>query len=343
MWYNEKYMKVVYYYNEDWEAGYVKENIPRGEEIVFLKGSMADFPEYSDAQADVLSIFVNSVVDKNQLNKFPNLKHIVARSTGIDHIDIEEARSRGITISYIPGYGQNTIAEFAFALLLVLSRKILDSAKRVREEGLFSQDSKLRGFDLCGKTIGVVGVGKIGEFMIRQARGFGMNVLAFDVSPREDLARELNFSYVPFEELLQQSDVVSFHLPYTKETHHILNMGNIEKMKTGSILINTARGGLIETKALAKALHDGILGGVGLDVLEEEMYVNDEAKLFLAKNSNDEEMRTVLENNYIIDHPHAIVTPHNAFNTNEALKRILDTAIQNINAFQAGNPVNLIK
>ena len=114
-------------------------------------------------------------------------------------------------------------------------------------------------------------------------------------------------------------------------------------MKIGSILINTARGGLIETKALAKALHDGILGGVGLDVLEEEMYVNDEAKLFLAKNSNDEEMRTVLENNYIIDHPRAIVTPHNAFNTNEALKRILDTAILNINAFQSGKPINLIK
>ncbi|MEK7460351.1 MAG: NAD(P)-dependent oxidoreductase [Patescibacteria group bacterium] len=336
-------MKILYFYNEDWEAGYAKEHLEVGEEIVFLKGSIVDYPDFRDDGAEILSVFVNSPVRKTELDRFPNLKHVVARSTGIDHIDIEEARRRGISVSYIPAYGQNTVAEFAFMLLLALSRKLLDCTKRVRDEGLFSQIDKLRGFDLNGKTIGIAGTGRIGEYMIRQAKGFGMNVIAFDAYPRKELAQELGFSYVTLEDLLKQSDVVSLHLPYMKETHHILNMENIMTMKKGSILINTARGGLIETKALARALHEGVLGGVGLDVLEDEVYVNDETKLFLTPNPSDESMRTVLENNYIIDHPRAIVTPHNAFNTDEAIKRILDTTIENINAFQNGNPINLVK
>lgn len=335
-------MKIIYFYNEDWEAEYVKKNISKEKEVVFLKGTTEDFKDYFDEQAEIISVFVNSPVGKTELERFPNLKHIATRSTGIDHIDTTVAKNRGITVSYVPSYGQNTVAEFAFALLLALSRKLLESVKRVREEGLFSQDDSLRGFDLFGKTIGVVGTGKIGEFVIRQAKGFGMNVIAFDARPREDLARELGFSYVALEDLLKHSDIISLHLPYTKETHHLLNMQNIMTIKKGSILINTARGGLVETKAIAMALKEGVLSGVGLDVLEEEVYVNDETKLFLSQSSDGESIKTTLENNYIIGHPRAIVTPHNAFNTEEAVKRILDTAIENINAVHVGESINLV-
>lgn len=334
-------MKIVYFYNEDGEVVHVK-NALGEQEVVFLKGTPADHPELRDDTVEVMCVFVNARVGKSVMDRFPKLRHIATRSTGFDHIDLAEAKARGITISSVPAYGQNTVAEFAFGLLLMLSRKLLECAACVRDEGLFSQTEKLRGFDLYGKTIGIVGTGRIGEYMIRQAKGFGMKVVAFDAFPKEALANELGFAYLSFEDLLAQSDVVSFHLPYMKETHHILNRGNIGKMKKGSIVVNTARGGLIETAALAQGLREDILAGVGLDVLEDELYVEDEGQLIFNENPKIEDLKITLENHFIIDHPHAIVTPHNAFNTTEAIERILDTTVENIKAFGRGETMNLV-
>ncbi len=334
-------MKIIFFYNEDWEAGYIKERV-LGQEISFLKGTIADYPDLRDNEATLLSIFVNSRIGKNALDHFPNLKHIVTRSTGFDHIDSDETRARGISVSYVPAYGQNTVAEFSFALLLTLSRKILLCEKRVRNENLFSQTEELRGFDLDGKTIGVVGTGRIGQYVIRIAKGFGMNVVAFDAFPNEKMAESLGFQYTSLNELLEISDIVSFHLPYTKETHHILNRGNIGKMKKGSVLINTARGGLIETAAIAYGLKEGIFSGVCLDVLEEEMFIEDETKLVFNENPSAIDLKITLENHYIIEHPRTVVSPHNAFNTKEAICRILDTTIENIQAFIRGEQKNLI-
>lgn len=334
-------MKIIFFYNEDWEVNYIKERV-LGQEISFLKGTIADYPDLRDNEVEMISVFVNSRVGKNALDRFPNLKHIVTRSTGFDHIDSDETKARGISVSYVPAYGQNTVAEFSFALLLALSRKILLCEKRVHSENLFSQTEELRGFDLEGKTIGVVGTGRIGQFVIRIAKGFGMKVIAFDAFPNTEMAEKLGFSYASLDDLLEQSDVVSLHLPYMKETHHILNRGNINKIKKGSILINTARGGLIETAAIAYGLKEGIFLGVGLDVLEEEMFIEDETKLVFNENPSAVDLKITLENHYIIEHPRALVSPHNAFNTKEAICRILDTTIENIQAFIKGEEKNLI-
>src|SRR3989344_6050146 len=333
-------MKIIHFYNEDWEQGYIAERLP-GHEIVFLKGTTTDHADFRDEGAEVLSVFVNSPVNKDVLDRFPNLKHIAARSTGFDHIDTAEAKTRGITVSYVPAYGENTVAEFAMALLLTVSRKMYECVKKVQDEGLFSQ-AGLRGFDLKGRTIGILGTGRIGAHMIRIAKGFEMNVIAFDAFPKESMAQEMGVTYVSFDELLAQSDVVSVHLPYMKETHHILNVDNISKMKKGSVLINTARGALVETEALVKGLREGILLGVGLDVLEEEGFIEDETKLLFNAHPNEISLKTTLANHYLIEHPRAIIAPHNAFNTEEAIKRILDTTVENIAAFGHGEAKNII-
>ena len=334
-------MRILYFYNEEWEAAYARERLSN-HEVSLLKGCTTDYADLKDDQAEILSVFVNSPVDKATLDRFPKLKHIATRSTGFDHIDCAEAKARGISVSSVPGYGENTVAEFTFGLLLTVSRKLYESINKVREEGLFSQEG-LRGFDLMGKTIGVLGTGRIGVHVIRMAKGFGMNVIAFDAHPKEDLARELGFSYVSFDELLAKSAVITMHLPYMKETHHIINVDNVDKIKKGSVLINTARGGLVETAALVKGLREGILSGVGLDVLEEEGFIEDETRLLFSAHPNEESLKTTLANHYLIEHPHAIISPHNAFNTIEAIKRILDTATDNIQAFTRGEEKNIVK
>ena len=288
-----------------------------------------------------MSVFVNSPVGKDELDRFPNLKHIATRSTGFDHIDCDEAKARGISISYVPAYGENTVAEFAMALLLTVSRRMYECIKKVQDEGLFSQEG-LRGFDLKGKTMGILGTGRIGVHMIRMAKGFDMKVVAFDLYPKQSMAQELGFSYVTLDELLAQSDVMSLHLPYMKETHHIINKESIRKMKKGSVLINTARGGLVETEALAEGLREGILLGVGLDVLEEEAFVEDEARLLFEAHPKEEDLKTILANHYLIAHPRAVIAPHNAFNTDEAIRRILDTVTQNMKAYMQNQSINLI-
>lgn len=327
-------MKIIYFYNEEWEKGYIEGKIPDNE-IVFVCGTTTNNIDMRDDTAEVLSVFVNSPVSKDVMDRFPNLKHIATRSTGFDHIDCAEAKTRGITISYVPGYGENTVAEFAMGLLLMVSRKLYECVKKVQEEGLFSQ-AGLRGFDLKGRTIGIMGTGRIGMHMIRMAKGFEMNVIALDAHRKPELAEQYGFKYVSLDELLSQSDVISVHLPYMKETHHIINADNIMKMKKGSVLINTARGALVETEALVKGLREEVLIGVGLDVLEEESFIEDETKLIFSPHPSEESLKTTLANHYLIDHPRAIIAPHNAFNTDEAIKRILDTATENINAFMRG-------
>ena len=307
-------MRVIYFGKEAWEEAYIKEKLP-GAEVIFYLGSIGQYPEARDSDAEVLSVFVNSPVGAAEMDRFPKLRLIATRSTGFDHIQAEEAKKRGITLASVPAYGANTVAEFAFALLLALSRRVCDARDRVRS-GSFSQDD-LTGFDLADKTIGVVGCGKIGQHTVRMAKGFGMKVLVSDAIKNEALAKELGFPYVELPELLGQSDVISLHVPYMKETHHLINTGNISQIKKGAYLINTARGAVVETPALIAALKDGTLAGAGLDVFEGE---------------GDEQLNSV-ETQYLLKHPLVIVTPHIAFDTSEAIRRILDTTVENIRSF----------
>lgn len=324
-------MKIAFFQIEDWEVEHIKKQLSE-HELFFFKDKLTSetLPEQRDF--DIVSVFVGSKVDQAVLAALPNLKLITTRSTGFDHIDLPMAQSMNIATGYVPGYGDNTVAEFAFGLILALSRKIYESVDRLRETGLYSYVG-LRGFDLQGKTIGVVGTGRIGQYVIRIAKGFSMQVIAFDAFPKPELATELGFEYVSFDDLLGRSDVITLHVPYLPSTHHLINMSNIGKIKRGALLVNTARGAVIETDALIKGLSDGILGGAGLDVLEEEGALADEKTLVMYGHPEEHNLKTIIADHVLIDMPNVLVTPHNAFNTQEALQRILDTDICNIQEY----------
>ena len=331
---------IHYFGGEPWETDYVRAKLPN-ENIVFHDGSIAAHPDAANPNASMLCIFVEAHVGEDELKRFPAVKLVATRSTGFDHIDLVATKARGITVVNVPSYGENTVAEFAFALLLALSRRIIDADERVRETGIFSP-SGLRGFDLAGKTIGVIGTGHIGIHVVRMAQGFGMKVIACDPYPNTELARTLHFNYVPLGDLLAASDIVTIHVPYNKQTHHLINKENIRNIKKGAYIINTARGAVMETQALIEALESERVAGAGLDVLEEEGQLAEEAALLTAPHPNEEGLKMVLENHYLIRHPRVIVTPHLAFNTTEAVERILDTTIENIENFRAGLPTNIV-
>lgn len=333
-------MKIHYFASEAWEEIYVRAKMP-GDEIAFHEGPLSVFPDVKDDTAEALCVFIDSPIGETELERFPALKLIATRSTGFDHIDLAATKARSITVVTVPSYGENTVAEFAFALLLALSRRIPE-AEAVVKGGGFSP-AGLRGFDLAGKTIGVVGCGHIGMHMIKMANGFGMNVLGFDTRPNEDMARENNFTYASLPDILAQSDIISLHVPYNAHTHHLINSQNITTLKKGAYLINTSRGAVVETSALVEALKNGTLAGAGLDVLEEEGDMADETMLLTQPHPSEASLKTALANHYIIEHPRVIVTPHTAFNTTEAVTRILDTTIGNMLQFAAGSPVNAVE
>jgi len=321
-------MKIHYFTGEPWEEAYVREKL-QGADITFHTGALSTYPDLTDPEAEALCTFIDSPIGEAEMGRFPALKLIATRSTGYDHINLAVTKARGVAVANVPFYGENTVAEFAFALLLALSRRIIDADESVRESGAFSPVG-LRGFDLDGKTLGVVGTGHIGAHVIRMSKGFGMKVLGFDAFPNQDLSHTLNFSYVSLPELLAQSDIITLHVPYNKDTHHLINKENIGTIKKGAYLINTARGAVVETDALVAALKSGTLAGAGLDVLEEE------------QNLQDKKSEISAENHYLIDHPRVIVTPHCAFNTTEAVERILNTTIENIRGFATDSLTNIV-
>jgi D-lactate dehydrogenase len=334
-------MKIAFFETEDWEAEYLKSKL-LGHELLFSSGRIDkdNLPEITDF--DILSVFTGSKIDQSLLDNLPGLKFIATRTTGYDHIDLAAANNKGIVTSNVPSYGENTVAEHAFGLLLSVSRKIYQSFDRIRETGSFNQEG-LQGFDLKGKTIGVVGTGRIGQYSIKIANGFGMNVIAYDAFPKSGLDAELNFKYVSFEELLKTSDVITLHVPLLPETTHMINQETLKLVKKGCILINTARGAVIDTTALIEALNNGNLGGAGLDVLEEEVPTQDERQFLLYGRPEEHDLKIILENHVLIDMDNVVLTPHNAFNTKEALQRILNTTAENISQFIAGTPQNLVK
>ena len=336
--------KIGFFGVKPWEKEYLENKLGSVKELqaTFSENiiSSEHLPEETDLE--IISVFVDCLISRELLGRLPKLKFVTTRSTGFDHIDHKACAERGITVSSVPSYGENTVAEFAFGLILSLSRKIAASWDQVRETGSFNLDS-LQGFDLKGKTLGVIGTGKIGCRIIKMANGFEMNVVAYDPYPREDLAKTLNFSYLSLEEVLKSSDIVTLHVPYMKETHHLLNDKTIAFMKRGAYVVNTSRGGIIDTEVLVRALKSGQVGGAGLDVLEEEGVIKDELDFLSNGRPEDHNLKTIIANHVLIDLPNVIVTPHNAFNSREALQRILDTTIENINGFLGNKPVNLVK
>lgn len=321
------------------ERSYLKKFRPKGYSVRLFTERVEGVSPSLVHGADIISVFIYSHINKENLKKSPRLKLIATRSTGFDHIDIEACRKRGVAVANVPFYGENTVAEHTFALILALSRKVHQAYFRTIR-GNFSFEG-LQGFDLKGKTIGIIGTGHIGIHAIRMAKGFGMDIIAFDVNKNNFMSETLGFAYVSFDDLLRKSDIISLHAPYRKETHHMINKDNIRKIKKGALLINTARGGLVETEALALALDQGILAGAGLDVLEGEELIKEERQI-LSKNYSVDHLKTLLQNHILLNRENVVITPHIAFNSKEAFFRILETTASNINAFLAGKPENLV-
>ncbi len=333
-------MKIGFFEMEQWESDAILKRFPGGN--VVLSGEKIDeMSAPKETDFDAISIFVNSHLTREVLAKFPNLKFIATRSTGYDHIDLAAAKERGIAVSYVPGYGDNTVAEFAFGLILNLTRKIYQAIDQIKENGSFSLVG-LRGIDLKGKTIGVLGTGRIGREMVKIAKGFGMNVVAYDIFPSQEFAAQMGYEYLPLEEVLGRSDVISLHCPYNKDTHHLINQKNVGRIKKGAIIINTARGGLLETDALVMALQSGILAGAGLDVLEGEGETKNELNFLEEGRPQEEGLRTVLQNHILMEMPNVLITPHNAFNSQEALQRILNTTLDNVQGFLDNKIQNIV-
>lgn len=331
-------MKIAFFQMEDWEEKMVREKFPSDELFIDRNAINPDnLPETNDAE--VLAVFVNSKVDAKVLERFPGLKLVTTRSTGFDHIDLDACKVRGVTVCYVPGYGDNTVAEFTFGLILNLTRKMYWAIDHVkRDKSLSFSAERLRGMDIKGKTLGIVGTGRIGKEVIKIAKGFGMNVVAHDMYPDAKFAEAMGYPYMTLEELLAQADVLTFHCPYTEDTHHIVNMGNISLVKRGAYLVNTARGGIVETAAMLHGLKEGILAGIGLDVFEEEI----ETRKVMEATNESAVSEVVRQNRELLEMPNVLMTPHNAFNTGEALRRILGTTIENIEAFRNGKAQNLV-
>ena len=315
-----------------------------GSDIAFFEEKLNEENVALAKDADAISIFVNSEINKGIIDAIPNLKFIATRSTGFDHIDCEYAKTKGIVVSNVPAYGSYTVAEFAFGLILNLSRKINQANNHLCRGADFNIFS-LQGFDLRGKTIGVIGTGKIGKNSVRIAKGFSMNVLAYDLHPDMDFAKEMGFEYKTLPEVLAQADVITLHAPYFKENHHMINKENIALMKKGMYLINTARGELVDTEALVEGLKSGIIAGAGLDVLEGERELKEEIEIVSCQEKADrvKDYKTLLEDRVLIDMPNVIVTPHMAFYSKEAEGEIIKTSIENVQGFISNKPVNLIK
>lgn len=320
-----------------WEADYLKRCLAHVPCETFEKRLGDYHGDFTDVS--ILSTFINSTVDKAALDRLPNLRYIATRSVGFDHIDVAECRRRHITISNVPAYGESTVAEHAMALLLSISRKIPESLERTRT-GKFDFTA-LRGFDLEGKILGIIGTGRIGLHVAKIAKGFGMTVLGFDAYPQKQEAERIGFLYVTLNQLLKSSDIITLHLRLNKETTHIIGEAEFSKMKKGVVLINTARGALIDTEAFLKALDDGTVKAAGLDVLEEENMLKEEHEL-LSSTSTQKQLRVALENTLLLKRPNVLVTPHNAFNSDEAVARIIKTTADNIESYIAGHPQNVV-
>jgi D-lactate dehydrogenase len=295
-----------------------------------------------DPEAEVVSIFVSSNLTAEKMSQMPKLRMIAARSTGFDNIDFEYTTKHDITVLNVPSYGENTVAEHAFSLLLAVTRKLVPTINET-ERGTF-RSSEHVGMDLKGKTIGIIGMGRIGRHTAMIARGFQMEVVGYDPHPDEAFAATYGVEYVGFDEVLARSDIISLHTPSTPSNYHMINQHTIAQMKPGTIFVNTARGELVESRALIMALESGHLAGAALDTIEGEKYLDRNYTIHAIRDNNTAPINyeRATENYVLLHMPNVVVTEHAAFNTQEAISRINSTTTQNIIDFWYGHMPNKV-
>lgn len=287
-------------------------------ELIFIEGPVNEKALGEHGDAAVVSVFVSSRLTREDMALLPGLRAVIARSSGVDHIDAVYLKEKDIALHSVPHYGAHTVAEYAFALLLALTRR-LPAAFAQAQADVFDKSPKLEGGDVYGKTIGVIGTGAIGANLVQRACAFGMRVLMHDLFPNKTLESE-SCRYVTLDELYAQSDIISLHAPGTPETHHLLSPEAFKKMKDGVIIVNTARGELIDTEALLAALRSGKVAHAALDVIEGERE--------LWKGEGSEVARSLIDE-FVHGTRRVIYTPHIAFFTQEAYHEILMTSVAN--------------
>jgi D-lactate dehydrogenase len=332
-------MKITIFELEEWERQ-AFEKLCRQHDVTLLSSPLSAENANHHADAEAVSTFIYSRLNRSVLEQLPHLKLIATRSTGFDHIDLDYCEQHDVAVCNVPTYGDNTVAEHVFALLLTLSHRMDQAIDRTRK-GDFSSRG-LQGFDLQGKTFGVVGTGNIGRHAIRIARGFGMEVVAYDVKPDAEAAEQIGFTYVDMDELLRRADVISLHVPSTPETRHLLSHEEFEQMKECAVIINTSRGNVIDSQALVRGLAEGKVCGAGLDVLPEEPVIREEAELLRSVYERKHNLDALLADHVLIRLRNVIVTPHSAFNTREAVSRILETTVDNIESYLQGEGKNIV-
>lgn len=304
-------------------------NTRLGHELVFFEPRLVTATSPLAAGFPAVCAFVNDHLDRDVLTKLANggTRLIALRSAGFNHVNLEAAHELDLTIVRVPAYSPYAVAEHTVGLVLALNRKLPRAVARVRE-GNFALDGLL-GFDMHGKTVGLVGTGKIGTVVARIVNGFGCRIFAYDPYPNDE-CRQLGVEYVPLGTLLRQADMVSLHLPLTPESHHLIDAEAINKMKPGAMLINTSRGALLDTSAVIDGLKSGRIGSLALDVYEEE------ADLFFEDLSN-----MVIQDDIfarLLTLPNVLITGHQAFFTAEALTGIAETTLANITEVEQGMP-----
>lgn len=320
-------MKIAFYgtkpYDKIWFEPMGKEY---GFDIHFIEASCNQETVFMAKGYDAICIFVNDYVDAGMIDALyeMNVKAILLRSAGYNNVDVKAAEDK-IVILRVPSYSPEAVAEFAMALLLTVNRLTHKAYNRTREFNMSLNG--LMGMDLYEKTVGVIGTGKIGQAMIRILNGFQTHVLCYDPYPVEGLEAE----YVSLEEIFRNADVITLHCPLTSDTRHLINKDTIAMMKKGIYLVNTSRGGLIDTEALINAMLEGKFGGVGLDVYEEEEGV------FYEDRSND----IITDDNLarLMTFPNVLVTSHMGFFTREAMQAIAQTTLENAYALENGLPL----
>lgn len=324
-------MKVAVFSTKPYDKNYFETyNISHKHELAFFDTNLNVQTTDLTREFDAVCVFVNDKLNDKVIQKLAknNIKLIALRCAGFNNVDLDAAKKHNIKVTRVPAYSPQAVAEHALSLILTLNRKTHKAYNRIKE-GNFSLNG-LIGFDLHNKTVGVIGTGKIGIVFCRIMLGLGCKVVAYDVNPQEALKKD-GVSYVSLDELYEKADIVSLHCPLMPATKHIVNDKSISKMKNSVMIINTSRGGLIDTEAVIKNLKEKKIGYVGIDVYEqeEEIFFEDRSEQII-------EDDTLIR---LISFPNVLITSHQAFLTDEALTEIAQTVLQNIEDFERNRPL----
>lgn len=324
---------IAFFDTKDYEKDYFTKYFKDKCGLIFCPDSLLENTLISEEMknAEIISVFTSSRVTKKVIDKFPNIRLIATRSVGFSHIDTDYCKEKGITVVNTPHYGDYTVAEYSFGLLLSLMRQIPKAANDMKMERL---EDSYTGMELHGKTIGIMGTGGIGSKAVKIAAGFSMNILAFDLYPNKELEEKYGVKYVSFNELIEKSDIISLYLALTSNNHHLINVEAFKKMKDGVVIVNAARGEIIDTEALYSNLVSGKVRGAAIDVIEcEEKFMKGCNKIDASECSDVNCLRKVLLNHKLMNLENAIITPHIAFDTQDAVDRIMKITNSNIIAF----------